>query len=53
MRQAINWLMEPTTVQQLEDAFFQYAAEPFAAELSQAVDNLIWARTAMAGERSR
>ncbi len=38
--QVVDWLLEPLTVQALEQAFFDHASGPFAQELSWAVDNL-------------
>lgn len=42
MQQVVRWLADPLTVQMLERGFFQYASEPFADELAEAVDKLSW-----------
>jgi hypothetical protein len=38
MQQVLDWLVQPATSLQLEEAFFRFAAEPAAAELSRALD---------------
>lgn len=39
-QQIIDWLLEPETLQQLEDGYFRFVDEPFADEIALAVDTL-------------
>jgi hypothetical protein len=47
MRQALDWLLQPDTCSQLEEAFFRSTADPIADELSQAVEQLGWVHKAL------
>lgn len=47
-QQIVEWLLGSETAERLEEAFFR-ADEPFATELSQALDVLTWAKVAWGG----
>jgi hypothetical protein len=44
MRQVMDWLLDPSTGQTLERAFFRFADAELAGVLSQAVERLDWVR---------
>jgi hypothetical protein len=44
MQSAVDWLMQPQTADAMERAFFRYSTEPFAGDLSLAVERLVWLR---------
>jgi len=42
-----DWLVAPRTSGHLEEAFFRFADEPFACELSDAVQRLLWLKSSV------
>lgn len=41
-RQVVNWLLDQRTLAVMEEGFFKYSTQPFAEELSKAVNQLGW-----------
>jgi hypothetical protein len=53
MGQVSGWLLSPETGKALEQAFFRFSGEPFAKQLSDAVQQFGWIQEALTSSTNR